>query len=591
MKDFDRVFDVLQYQNGKYPNARAVNSFYNGEWNSKSINDVIENADAISHWLIQQGYRKGDKVAVIPSLGNSEWLILDFAFQQVGMILVPIHPTATVSDTEFILNETESVLCITFDYNHFQKVRSIENKSISNDCIFHLERNVEGFFKPLLQPLTIDYSLLNERKNSIDKEDILAILYTSGTTSFPKGVMLTHSNVVSSIKSVLLILPLTPKHRVLSFLPFSHIFERTTCFTYLAFGVQIYFSTSHATLNNDFRLVKPHFCTCVPKTMEKMVDILNKKLYEKNWIRKKIIKWAMQIGVKYKGIRGQSLVYHFKLFLARLLVLNTFKKPLGGKLKYMAVGAAALQPDIARLFSASGIVALSGYGMTETSPFISTNRPEPGLNRFGTVGIPVAGVEVKIDSLDENNEGEILIKGPNVMKGYFKHPELTKEVFTTDGWFKTGDVGKIESKRFLVITDRKKNIFKTSSGKFVSPQVLENHFTSSPFISQCLIMGFNRPFVSAMFVPNFTLLKTWCDEQGIHWTAPNYMIYNVKVVKKIQEEVDNLNESLQGYERVKKFLLCEEEWTVENKDLTTSFKPKRNNLLEKHSKEIEKIYR
>jgi long-chain acyl-CoA synthetase len=273
------------------------------------------------------------------------------------------------------------------------------------------------------------------------------------------------------------------------------------------------------------------------------------------------------------------------------MVLRTFRIALGGKIKYMAVGAAALQPKIGRLFTAAGIITLPGYGMTETSPFISVNRPEPGLNRFGTVGIIVPGVTVKIDNPNEKGEGEILVKGPNVMRGYYKRPELTSEVISKEGWLHTGDIGRFEYKRFLVITDRKKDIFKTSAGKYIAPQPLENHFTSSPFIAQCLILGFNRPYVSAILVPNFSLLQSWCEEEGIHWTAPSYMVHNIKVIKKIQDEVDKLNASLQGYERVIKFILSEEEWTVENKDLTTSFKPRRNRLMEKHAKDIEKIYR
>ena len=390
---------------------------------------------------------------------------------------------------------------------------------------------------------------------------------------------------------MLSILPINPGNRVLSFLPFSHIFERTASFTYIAFGAQIYFSQRLDELGNDFKSVKPLCCTTVPKTLEKMHDILSEKLLEKNVVKRNVIKWAMLVGEKYKDKQRQDILYRIKLVVARMLVLNTFRIALGGKIKFMAVGAAALRPDIGRLFSAAGILTLSGYGMTEASPFISVNRTEPGLNQFGTVGIPVPGVQIKIDEPNENGEGEILVKGPNIMQGYFNRPEQTHEVFTDDGWFRTGDVGKMVNKRFLTITDRKKDIFKTSAGKYVAPQVLENYFTTSPFIMQCLILGFNKPFVSAVLVPNYSLLKAWCEEQGIHWTAPTYMVHNIKVIRKIQEEVDRLNETFQGFERIKKFILSEEEWTVENKDLTTSFKPRRTKLLEKHKIEIEKMYR
>ena len=590
--DFTRVFDILSYQQKKYPQQKAIQGKVNGKWKSYPIDEVIRKTDLTTSWLIENGYQKGDKVAVIPKMGSPDWMVVDFACQQAGLILVPIHPTSTLEEIRFIVSETEAKLCITADVSLSEKISSLKEVT-SCKVLYHLEQEREGYFLQNAQyhDAYLDVEKLTQRKSNIQQEDILAILYTSGTSGTPKGVVLTHLNVVSSIKSMLTILPLRPSQRVLSFLPFSHIFERTASFTYMAFGAEIYFSQRLDELNQDFKTAKPFCCTCVPKTLEKMYDILNQKCLEKNIAKRWIIKWAMMVGEKYKDKQRQDILYRLKLIIARLLVLNTFRRALGGKIKFMAVGAAALRPDIGRLFSAAGIITLSGYGMTETSPFISVNRTEPGLNQFGTVGIPVPGVQIKIDSPDDKGEGEILVKGPNVMQGYYHRPEQTQEVFTDDSWFRTGDVGKMVNHRFLAITDRKKDIFKTSSGKYVSPQVLENYFTSSPFIMQCLILGFNKPFVVAVLVPNYSLLKTWCEEQGIHWTAPVYMVHNIKVLKKIQEEVDRLNEPLQSFERVKKFILCEEEWTVENKDLTTSFKPKRTRLLEKHNTQIEKLYR
>jgi len=590
--DFTRVFDILSYQQKKYPQRKAVNGKQKDNWISYSIEEVIKQTDLISCWLIENKYQKGDRIAVMPRMGRPEWLMVDFACQQAGLILVPVHPTASLQEVTFILNETEAKMFITADVGLYEKLIPLK-ESTSCKSFFHLDRDAHGNpFSLIKQEATPHQRTeLETRKNQILPEDLLAILYTSGTSGTPKGVMLTHANVVSSVKSMLTILPLNPGHRVLSFLPFSHIFERTASFTYLAFGAEIYFSQRLDELNYDFKYIQPYCCTTVPKTLEKMHDILSEKLLEKNVVKKNVIKWAMFVGEKYKDKQRQDVLYRIKLVVARILVLNTFRKALGGKIKFMAVGAAALRPDIGRLFSAAGILTLSGYGMTEASPFISVNRTEPGLNQFGTVGIPVPSVQIKIDDPNENGEGEILVKGPNIMQGYFNRPEQTREVITGDGWFRTGDVGKMVNKRFLTITDRKKDIFKTSAGKYVAPQVLENYFTTSPFIIQCLILGFNKPFVSAVLVPNYSLLKAWCEEQGIHWTAPTYMVHNIKVIKKIQDEVDRLNETLQGFERIKKFILSEEEWTVENKNLTTSFKPRRAKLLEKHKNEIEKMYR
>ena len=590
--DFTRVFDILSYQQKKYPQNKSLNGKHHGGWKSFSIEEVTRQADQASCWLIENGYQKGNRVAVMPRMGSPEWLIVDFACQQAGLILVPVHPTASIEEIMFILNETEAKMCIAADVGLYEKLIPLKEFT-SCKSIFHLEPDANGNLLSLIKQEGTQHQQeeLETRKNQILPEDLLAILYTSGTSGTPKGVMLTHANVVSSVKSMLSILPLNSGNRVLSFLPFSHIFERTASFTYMAFGAQIYFSQRLDELGKDFKSVKPLCCTTVPKTLEKMHDILSEKLLEKNVVKRNVIKWAMLVGEKYKDKQRQDILYRIKLVVARMLVLNTFRIALGGKIKFMAVGAAALRPDIGRLFSAAGILTLSGYGMTEASPFISVNRTEPGLNQFGTVGIPVPGVQIKIDEPNENGEGEILVKGPNIMQGYFNRPEQTHEVFTDDGWFRTGDVGKMVNRRFLAITDRKKDIFKTSAGKYVAPQVLENYFTTSPFIMQCLILGFNKPFVSAVLVPNYSLLKAWCEEQGIHWTAPTYMVHNIKVVKKIQDEVDRLNETFQGFERIKKFILSEEEWTVENKDLTTSFKPRRTKLLEKHKIEIEKMYR
>jgi long-chain acyl-CoA synthetase len=590
--DFTRVFDILSYQQKKYPQRKALSGKRLGQWGFHSIEMVIQKTNRVSCWLIENGYQKGDRIAVMPKMGSPDWLIIDFACQQAGLILVPVHPTATLEEVTFILHETEAKIFIAADAALYSKLLALKDSS-SCKKLFHLEEGADGYLLALINEVTTsNHSVeLETRKNQILPEDVLVILYTSGTSGTPKGVVLTHANVVSSIKSMLTILPLNPGHRVLSFLPFSHIFERTASFTYMAFGAEIYFSQRLDELSQDFKSVRPFCCTTVPKTLEKMHDILSEKLLEENVVKRSVIKWAMLVGEKYKDKQRQDALYRIKLFVARLLVLNTFRKALGGKIKFIVVGAAALRPDIGRLFSAAGMLTLSGYGMTEASPIISVNRTEPGLNQFGTVGIPAPGVQIKIDSPNENGEGEILVKGPNIMRGYYNRPEQTREVFTEDGWFRTGDVGKMVNKRFLAITDRKKDIFKTSAGKYVAPQVLENHFTTSSFILQCLILGFNKPFVSALLVPNYSMLKTWCEEQGIHWTAPTYMVHNIKVIKKFQDEVDRLNETLQGFERIKKFILSEEEWTVENKDLTTSFKPRRARLLEKHKNEIEKMYR
>ncbi|MCK6616791.1 MAG: long-chain fatty acid--CoA ligase [Cyclobacteriaceae bacterium] len=588
--DFTRVFDLVAYQQKKFPQQESLHSFAHGKWVAWSTAEIQKRIDETSCWLLEQGYVPGDVVAIVPLMGSAEWMIVDFACQQIGMIVVPVHPTSSPEELLFILNETQAKLCITATTGLYYKTQLAAEKAASIRQCFHLEKNENGYFAGFgSKAANNTRKQLESVKSNVSENDTLVILYTSGTSGVSKGVVLSHKNVVSNIKSILPVLPANPGERALSFLPFSHIFERTTCYAYMAFGVNIYFSHSKESINADFKSVKPAFCTSVPKTLEKMYDYLLEQQASKNIVKRKLISWAMNVGQHYKSELRGGPVFRLKLLLAKVLVLNHWRNFLGGKARFVIVGAAALRPDIAQLFSATGIMVLSGYGMTEASPFISVNRPQPGMNRFGTVGLPVPGVEVIIDQPNETGEGEFLVRGPNIMQGYYKRPDLTAEVLT-NGWLRTGDMGKFVDRKFLMITGRKKDIFKTTAGIYISPQQLEDHITSSPFISQCIVVGFNKPFVSAVLVPNFVLLKRWCEETGVHWTSPAFMIHNIKVQQKIQEEIDRLNTALENYKRIKKFILSDTEWTVDTGELTTSFKLIRSKLLLKHETAIEKLY-
>lgn len=588
--DFTRVFDLVAYQQQKFPQQASLNSFVNGKWISYSTAEVQRRADEVSCWLLEQGLEHGDTVAVVPLMGSAAWMITDFACQQIGLILVPVHPTSSPEEMLFILNETKAKLCLAATAGLYYKAQLVCEKAGTGAACYHLDKSEKGYFPAFgCKPTATAKIQLEIRKQQVSENDTLAILYTSGTSGMPKGVVLTHRNVVSNIKSILSVLPVEPGDRALSFLPFSHIFERTSCFAYMAFGVNIFFCSSKESISSDFKSVRPAFCTSVPKTLEKMYDYLLEQRASKNTVKRKVITWAMNVGQRYRRDERNRLFFGIKLLLARMLVLNQWRNALGGKARFVIVGAAALQPDIARLFSATGVLVLSGYGMTEASPFISVNRPQPGLHRFGTVGLPLPGIDIKIDSPDDSGEGEILVRGPNVMRGYFKRPDLTRDVFV-DGWLRTGDTGKFVDRKFLLITGRKKDIFKTTAGIYVSPQQLEEHFTSSPYISQCMVYGFNRPFITAVLVPNFPLLKRWCEETGVHWTAPPFMIHNIKVIQKIQEEIDRLNAGIEPYKRIRKFILSESEWTIDSGELTPSFKMIRNKLLAKHEAAIEKFY-
>jgi long-chain acyl-CoA synthetase len=588
MTGFTRVFDLLAYQAAKYPQAKALNERERTGWRSYSTEIIAARATSLAGWLLSLGLEKGDRVAFIPRGGHARWMALDFACQMTGAVVVPLHPTNSESEAAFIVNEVEARLCVAADAELYEKYRSAMPATLLG--YFHWQSNQPGYLAAWdnQTPSPEVNTAVQSRTQAIRESDLLTILYTSGTSGEPKGTCLTHSNVVANIQSILPILPLQPGDRVLSFLPFSHVFERTSCYAYLAFGANVYFNSAREALPAEFAAVRPLLCTSVPRTLEKMYDYLEQQCLQKNQLKRRTIQWAMRVGQQF-GKRPMNVWYLWQLFWARFWVLRTWRKALGGKMKYVVVGAAALRADIGRMFSAAGVQVLTGYGMTEAAPFISVNRCEPGLNKFGTVGLAIPGVEIRIDEPNESGEGEILVKGPNVMVGYYQRPELTAETLR-DGWLHTGDTGRFVKKRFLEITGRKKEVFKTTSGIYISPQVLENHFTASPFILQCLVFGFNRPFVIALVVPHMGVLQSWCEENAIHWTAPQFMIHNIKVVQKMQQEIDHLNTALPGYQCIRKFVLVETEWTIEQGDMTTSFKLLRDKILSRYTKEIEKLY-
>ncbi|HEY5692496.1 MAG TPA: long-chain fatty acid--CoA ligase [Cyclobacteriaceae bacterium] len=589
--DFTRLFDLPDYQIAKYPNPHAFNYFANNKWIPISIQQFKQQANNLSCWFLENGYQRGEKIVLVPFIGSPEWMIIDFACQQAGLITVPIHPNLTDLEVSMILHETESRLCLTTSKNHSRLVK-VAKQALGSTSVFQIESKSPNYLPGFSYKASSAQSLelLQNIKNDIHEDDLVTILYTSGSSGEPKGVMLSHRNIIFNIKAMLTLIPLEPEHRVLSFLPFSHILERATTYGYIAFGASIYFSESRESFSRDFKTVRPYFSTCVPRVLEKMYDFLQKQLMTKNAIKRNVIRWAISVGKQYREKLRIGPIYAIKLFFARMLVLRHWYNQLGGKMKYMVVGAAALRPEIGRLLSASGIQVVEGYGLTETAPLISINRFEPGMNRFGTVGVVIPGLEIRLDQPNEAGEAEIMVKGPNVMLGYFQKTELTQSVLSPDGWFRTGDLGQFVENRFLQITDRKKDIFKTSTGKYIAPLPLQNHFARSPFIQRCLILGFQRPFVTALIAPHFEILENWCHQKGIHWTSLEFMIHNIKVIAKYKNEIDQLNRELPNYQQVKGFVLCPREWSAENGEITATMKPVRKVLETNYQVDIEKVY-
>ena len=590
--DFRRIFDILAYQQSRYPNKKALASKKGIQWEYYATDAVIAMADQVSAGLLDLGLNRGDTIAVITPSGSPEWCFLDMGALQVGVILVPIHVSATPEDICYILTESAARYCFVADRELYQIVREVQSLTPKLQNIYTIGTlpDLPSFQHILKAPTAKHYEIFQGLRASIHEDDLATIIYTSGTQGEPKGVMLSHKNIVSNVKAVLAVVPVNCDKRVFSFLPISHVFERTVIYTYLAAGASIYFSESRNELLECMREVRPHYFTTVPRLLEKMYDSLLENAAQRSLAVRKLIYWAIALGEHYRGRRKMSLVYWIKWRLADLLVFRKWRRFIGGRVEGIVVGAAALQPRLSRLFSAAGLETREGYGLTETSPVVSFNRFEPGGVRFGTVGIPLPGVSVKIDAPNEEGRGEILVKGPNVMLGYFNRKEETQQQFTPDGWLRTGDIGLFVHKHFLQITDRKKDIFKTSSGKYIAPQQIENSLKSSEYIEQCMIIGSGRSFVTALIIPCFPALKRWCQDNDVHWTAPQYMVLNLKVVQFLEGEVARLNKKFKSFQQIRKFHLLHKEWSENTGELTLTLKTKRAAILQKYKKEIAQLY-
>lgn len=588
--NFQRLFDILPYQQAKYPKKVALAGKENGVWKTYSTAECLDTVNRLSAGLLRLGLLPGDRCAIIAHCGSPVWNLLDFALQQVGVIVVPIHATALAADISHILSDAAVRFGFASNGTLFEKLKKASSGALP---VFTFEKTEETrYWEELLaEPSKQEIAELERRKNAIDKNDLAIIHYTSGSTGTPKGVMLSHRNVVSNIKAIMTLVPIDYRKEALSFLPLSHIFEHMVTYFYMAAGTTVWYSQNLEDILADFRTVRPHFFTAVPRILEKMHD---KALEERNKagaLGRKIFDLAFKWGKNYDPFENLSPVFWLRHRLFDLLIYRRLRKMLGGRVEGIVVGSAALQTQLARLFCAAGLRVREGYGLTETSPVVAFNHFEPGLFRFGTVGIPVPGVEVKIDQPDENGEGEILVKGPNVTLGYLNLPEETQAVLTPDGWLRTGDSGRFEHRHFLKITGRIRDFFKTTSGKFVVPQRVENLMEQSPYIRQCMVTGVNRPYVSALIVPNFTMLEQWCAENKVHWTAPQYMALNPRVLKFMENEVQSLNQSIEPHERVHQFTLLHEEWSLQGGELSLTMKKLRTVLTMKFSKEIEAMYK
>ena len=584
-----RIFDFLSYQLKQRPLDRALNTKYNGEWKSTSTAEYASSADLMSAAFLNLKIKPQDKIAMISSNNRSEWCIVDVGILQAGAVNVPIYPTISQNDYEYILNHSESKYCFVSDQEVYDKVMAIK-KNVKNLIEIYSFDDIPGC-KNWTELLTLgennlNEELLNKTKDAVKPEALATIIYTSGTTGIPKGVMLSHQNVVSNVLSASKRLPLEiGKSTALSFLPICHIFERVILYIYLYNGIKVYFAESIETIPDDLRDVKPEVMTAVPRLLEKVYDKIYAKGEDLTGIKKKLFYWAVEIGLQFEPYAQNGFWYEIKLKIAKKLILSKWQEALGGNLKLIASGSAALQPRLARVFSAAGMILVEGYGLTETSPVISVNDLRKGGFRIGSVGKVIDGVTVKIAE-----DGEILCKGPNVMMGYYKEIEKTKEVMSGD-FFHTGDIGMIDDDGFLKITDRKKEMFKTSGGKYIAPQVIENEMKQSLFIEQIMVIGEGQKMPAALIQPNFDHIKNWFAQNGI--AAEDDLVSickNQSLLDEIQKEIDDHNQKFGKWEQIKKFELTPEMWSVENEFLTPTMKVKRNTLKTHYKDLITKIY-
>ena len=584
-----RLFDFPYYQLEKNPLEKSLISKKNGEWIATSTKEYIDKANAISRALIKMGVQPNDKIAIISSSNRTEWNILDIGILQTGAQTVPIYPTSSKENYEYIFNHSEVVYCFLSDKELFDKAKQIKDNVPTLKEIYAFEA-IDGC-KHWDEVLEIGADTSNQDdvekcKDAIKDTDLATIIYTSGTTGTPKGVMLSHKNLVSNALDSTPRLPLAGGDtKILSFLPVCHVFERVLIYLYQYNCLSIYYAESIEKMPENIKEVKPNFMSVVPRLLEKIYDKIIAKGADLKGIKKVLFFWAVEVGLKYEPYGANGWWYEKKLALARKLIFSKWREALGGNINTMVSGSAALQPRLTRIFAAAEMYVMEGYGLTETSPVITVNQYENNLFKIGTVGKVIDNVEVKIAE-----DGEILAKGPNVMMGYYKDEVKTAEVMTGE-YFHTGDKGEVDAEGFLRITGRKKEIFKTSGGKYISPVLLENVLKQSRFIEQIMVVGEGEKMAAAIIQPNFEFLREWGIRHGFNLdTSCEDIIANEKVVERIQQEVEEANKDFGKWETIKCFELTSDVWSVDNELLTPTLKPKRAIIKEKYIDLYNKMY-
>ncbi|MGZ8557729.1 MAG: AMP-dependent synthetase/ligase [Chitinophagaceae bacterium] len=593
MNEPKRLFDCLAWHLERKPMEVMLAGKESGQWKKYSTKEVANTVNNLSAGLLGLGIGPNDmsiegrdKVAII-SKNRPEWLMIDLAVQQIGAILVPIYPTINVNELEFVLKDSAVKIAFVNDEDLFLKVLSLKNRVPSLKEIYTFEHAPNArHWKEVSEKATPAWlAQIKPIADKIDYEDLATIIYTSGTTGTPKGVMLSHKNILSNVMSSFNCFPPGENMKALSFLPLNHIFEKMISYVYLFKGTSIYYAESLETIGENLKEVSPDMFTTVPRLLEKVYDRIMLKGNELTGLKKKLFFWAHSLAEKFELNTNQGVWYNMQLSLANKLIFSKWREALGNNIKCIVTGSAACQVRLIRIFTAARIIIMEGYGLTETSPVISVNRYDAKGRKFGTVGQLIDGVEVKIAE-----DGEILCKGPNVMMGYYKRPDLTAEALK-EGWFLTGDIGIMTDDKFLKITDRKKELFKTSGGKYVAPTPIESKLKESIYVEQVMVVGSERKYVGSLIVPSIPNLQEWARQNGIIDTNNETLIRNPMVITMFKELVESFNKFFNHVEQIKKFELLPYEWTVDGGELTPTLKLKRKVIMEKYKDAIERIYR
>jgi long-chain acyl-CoA synthetase len=586
--EITRVFDILELYKTTYKKEDVLSAKENKQWKKYSSDDLITKTNSVSYGLMSLGLTDKDKVAII-SNNRPEWNFCDYGSQQANLVTVPIFPTISNTDLTFILNHGEVTTIFISDKSIYTKLVAIEKEipNVKHIISFNPIDGVMSFADFIkLGEQNANPQKLAETKKAILPSNLLTILYTSGTTGTPKGVMITHHNLVSNVTACQGFAPFQSTWKALSFLPLNHVYERMVSTLYLYKGISIYYAEGLETIGDNLKEIKPQIFVSVPRLIERVYEKITATGEKLTGFKRKIFDWSMRIANTYELNNKNSLWYKIQHKIADKLVFSKWREAVGGNLVCIASGGAALNPKLERIFLCANIVCLQGYGLTETCVVVSVNRYGEDNIRIGTCGPVISGVDVKIAEED----GEILVKGPNLMMGYFKNPEATAEVMDSEGWFHTGDVGTFIEGRFLKITDRKKEIFKTSSGKYIAPLMIENKIKECRFVEQSMVVGENQKFASAIIVPSFVNFKEYCKDHNITWTNNEEMSSHEELKKLINNHVKVMNKSLAPYEQLKRVGILSKEWSIEGGELTPKMSLKRKIIKEKNIDAINKIF-